>query len=511
VGVKAHFSFLLFVLSAFSGFGKDIPEKPLFTWDLLWTGNYYSGTKTADEDFSSPEDIFLGGTLYNQGNLNVGIPRLDLSLRLLATDKRLLPLVDDDQKAGFNPGFGIYHLESGSRILYGVQSEYGLSARINNVWLRGIPFMESRSPSTRDLKVEPSAKDESEAYLYLGLPHNLLQGFDAFASAAMDSELNPAFSGGLGMERNEKEIRLEGFYTGRKLPQRKAPAWFSTSPPLPERDFSIYALGFIFNSPIAAFASDWAWSQTYAWGEGLYGNFALRLGNKPWRFSLAGDGAGGRFADRSGATAGTGFRLAAKGERFWPRSGLLRFRSDIRSAGIGESFSRGAVSVYFRPSAPTAAEKRNAPSFFRFTRTSLSISRDARKPGKTADSIGALAGFNLGPFSSAFSFSFHSLSFLGEESLFQFPAFENFDSFKVSGELGWKPPKLRIGAINPKIELKTRMGCTIRAEKDPIWDLSFNGSIKPGKWGRIGLKIASTDFPSKWNFTLNWRFDVKLQ
>jgi len=493
-------------LAAFPAAGKDIPKEPLFTWDLLYTGNYYSGTKTADEDFSQAENIFSGGTLYNYGNLNVGIPKLDLSLRLLASDKRLVPFADDDGKAGFNPGFGIYHPESGSRFLYGVQSEYGLSARINNVWLRGIPFMESRSPSTNDLKAEPAAKDESEAYLYLGLPRKILPGFDAFAAAAMDNDLNFAFSGGLGLEKNEKEIRLEGFYTGKTLPQRKASSWFSPDPPLPERDFSIYALGFTFNSPMIAFATDWAWSQTYAWGSGLYGNFAFRFDKKPWRFSLAGDGAEGRFSDRSGAAAGTGFRLAAKGERFWPRSGLLRFSGDMRSAGIGESFSRGSVSAYFRPPAPTAAEKRNDPSIFRFTRASLSLARDARKPGKTADSISALAGFNLGPFTSAFSLSFHSLSSLTEENLFQVPAFENFDSFKVSGELGWKPPKLRIGAI----DLKTRIGSAIKAGKDPVWELSFNGSIKPGKWGRIGLKIASTDFPDKWSFTLSWRFEGKL-
>jgi hypothetical protein len=112
----------------------------------------------------------------------------------------------------------------------------------------------------------------------------------------------------------------------------------------------------------------------------------------------------------------------------------------------------------------------------------------------------------LGPFTSAFSFSLHSLSYLAEESLFQFPAFENFDSFKVSGELGWKPPKLRIGAI----DLKTRLGYTIRAGKEPLWDLSLNGSIRFGKWGRIGLKIASTDFPDKWNYNLSWRFEGKL-
>ena len=509
--MKAHFSFLLFVLAAFPGFGKDNLGKPLFTWDLLWSGYYYSGTKNTDGDFSSAEELFSGGTLYNRGNLDLGLPRLDLSFRFLATDKRLVPFAEDDKKAGFNPGFGIYHSESGSRFLYGVQSEYGLSARINNIWLRGIPFMESRSPSSRDLKIEPAAKDESDAaYLYLGLPYKTLPGIDAFAAAAMDSEMDIAFSGGLGLEKNEMEIRLEGFYTGKELPERKASAWFSAAPPLPERDFDIYALGFIFNSPEAAFATDWAWSQTYAWGEGLYGNFAFRLGNKPWRFSLAGDGAEGRFAGRSGAAAGTGFRLAAKGERFWSRSGLLRFRGELRAAGIGESFSRGNTSVYYRPSAPSAAEKRNAASILRFTRASLTASRDARKPWKTADSLSALTGFNLGPFSSAFSFSLHSLSSLEEENIFQLNAFESFDSFKVSGELGWKPPKLHIGTSDLKIDLKTRLGYTIRAEKDSILELSLNSSIKPGKWGRIGLKIASTDFPEKWNYTLSWRFDAKL-
>jgi hypothetical protein len=193
--VKAHFSFLFLVLAAFPVLGKDTPKQPLFTWDLLWTGYYSSGTKNVDEDFSSPDDFFSGGTLYNRGDLGFGIPRLDLSLRFLAADKRLVPLVDDDGKAGFNPGFGIYYHGSGSRFLYGVQSEYGLSARINNVWVRGIPVMESRSQSSRDLKVEPAAKDESEAYLYLGLPRNILPGLDAFASAGMDLDQNLAFSG----------------------------------------------------------------------------------------------------------------------------------------------------------------------------------------------------------------------------------------------------------------------------------------------------------------------------
>ena len=505
--MRVHFFFLLFALGVFQIVTAQ--EKPLFNWDLLWTGSYYKNVKTTDDDTLLAEDIFAGGTLYNRGNLSLGLPRFDVTSRFLVTDKRLLPLEDDDGKTGFNPGIGIYHHGSGSRLLYGVQSEYGLPARINNVWLRGIPFMESRSPLSRDLKTEPAVKDESEAYLYLGLPHNILPGFDIFASAAisLEGEQNPAFGGGAAFGKNGKEIRLEGFYTQKELPARKASTWFSSAPPLPERDFNIYAFGLMFNSSLAALATDWAFSETYAWGEGVYGNFALRLGNKPWRFSLAGDGAGGRFADRSGSTAGEGFRLAAKGERFWPRSGLLRFQGSLRSGGLDESFNRGAASIYFRPSAPTAAEKRADTFPIRFTRASLSMSRDARKPEKTADTLNALAGYTFGPLSGAFSGSLHSLSFLGagggNQSLFQTPVFESFDLFKFSGEMGCKPSLNWLGVL----DLRTRLGYTVRAEKENLVDLSVNASVRPGKWGRVGLKIASADFPEKWNYTLSWRFE----
>ena len=506
---------------------KNPKKEPVFSWDLLWASSWNKSINAPDEDFLSSGEIFAGGTLYNRGDLSLGLPRLDLSLRFLATDKRLLPLEEDDGKAGFNPGIGLYHQGSGSRLLYGVQSEYGLPARINNVWLRGIPFMESRSPSSRDLKTEPAAKDKSQASLYLALPRSVLPAFDAFSWAAIDSAIaadiaggvNPAFGGGIGWNgksqaeakgagrlTRDPALRLEGFYAQKELAQRNSSTWFSSSPPLPERDFHIYALGAVFNSSLFALASDWAWSETFAWGQGLYGNFALRLGNKPWRFSLAGDGGSDRFADRSGAAAGPGFRLSSKGEYFWPRSGLLRFQGTLRGGGLGESINRGGLSAYFRPSAPTAALKREKPKQIRLSRASLSINRDARKSEKTADTLNALAGFNTGLFSTVFSCSLHSLSSINEDSelvpLLSAPFFEKFDSFKVSGELGWRPPSFRFGSVN----LTGRLGYTVRAENKNLWEPSINCSYRPGKWGRIGLKIASTDFPDKWNYTISCRF-----
>ena len=495
---------VIFIVGGFPLFGAENSKKkgelPFFTWDLLWTGSWYNSVKTSGGGLPPADDIFGGGTLYNRGDFSLGLPKPDLSFRFLATDKRLLPPREDDGKAGFDPGAGVYHHGSGSRFLYGVQNEYGLPARIKNVWLRSVPFMDSRSPSSRDLKAEPSAQDKPESYLYLALPQT--GSFGAFASAALDEERNPAFGGGLALDVKNAELRFEGFYTQKELPPRKVSTWFSSTPPLPERNFDIYALGLIFNSPNAAFATDWALSETFAWGRGIYGNAGLRIGNKPWRFSLAGDGAGSRFADRSGATAGAGFRAAAKLERFWPRSGLLRFQGTFRSPAMDESFNRGAVSVYYRPSAPSAAERKRKTFPIRLSRASISLNRDARDPGKTADTLDALTGFYIGPLSSVFSCSLHSVSSLNgnDAPLFRTPVFENYESFKVACELGLKP-----GIF----DLKTKLAYTVRAKKDPLWEPSLNVSVRPGKWGRVGLKIASTDFPEKWNYTLSWRFEYR--
>ena len=92
------------------------------------------------------------------------------------------------------------------------------------------------------------------------------------------------------------------------------------------------------------------------------------------------------------------------------------------------------------------------------------------------------------------------------------PFFESFDSFKLSGELGWKTTSIRFGSINfGNVDLKARLGYTIREGKKNLWEPSLNCSFKPGKWGRFSLKIASTDFPEKWNYTLSWRFETRGQ
>jgi hypothetical protein len=318
----------------------------------------------------------------------------------------------------------------------------------------------------------------------------------------LDEESNPAYGGGTELRWNKGGMfRLEGFYTEKKLAPRKAQSWFSSSPPLPERDFRIYALGTVLNTPAFALASDLAYSETFAYGRDMYANVALRFGNRPWRFSVAADGTGSRFVGRDGTAVKEGFRTGGRLERLGTRSGLFRISGDFRGPGMGEPFEQGSFSLYFRPSSQ-AKKKNTLPQGL--SRVSLSLRRDGRTREKTRDTVEASAGFNLGPFRTVFSGAYTALTIFNPEDdpfpLPLLPAFETHDSSKVSGEISWSP-----GIF----QLRTKLGYTMRKEKESLWDASFYSSARIGKHNRLSLKIASPVFPEEWNYTLSWRFETK--
>ena len=269
------------------------------------------------------------------------INRLDLRLRGFGFTGRT-QMIDkrpawENIEAG-NTAFsgGLYHY-TGSHFLYGIQDEAGLPALIRSPWGRAVPFVENHKPSVRDLKTEPSSTKEAETYLYLGTPQ--LGPLRGFVSAVLDHEWTPAYSWGMAVQFAKKtSLNMEGFFTERTLPPRKASTWFSETPPLPERDFRIYGTSINFSAPLVGFASDWAYSEAFGYGAGLYGNGALRLGNKPWRLSLAADGADERYTDRDGTAAGPGFRNALRLERFGPRNSLFRAAVSLRAKEFGEVF-----------------------------------------------------------------------------------------------------------------------------------------------------------------------------
>ncbi|GHU66995.1 hypothetical protein FACS189447_08730 [Spirochaetia bacterium] len=483
--------------------------EPLFTWGLLWSGSWANSFNTSDQgegqESFSKEDIFTHGTLANRGDFNLGLPNLGLLLRVQVVDKRVLP-PDESKEPILTPGFGLYYDGSGpagsflgkGRLLRGVLDEEGLSARTRNVWIKSAPFAENRKPAMSELKTETSSTKESETYLYLGLPQ--WEHFSGYVSTQVDDDFNPALGLGVGTNWGDYyNLAFDGFYTQRELSPRKATGWFSAAPPLPEREFRFWAFGTAFDMQNFGLASDIALSETFAFGRDMFGNAAVRIGDKPWRLSLAFDTAGNRFVDRGGAISGAGFRLASRLERRWIRSGLFRFGTVFRSPGYREDFNRGEVSLYFRPSAPSA---KNRPLFY-FSRASLTLSRDARVPLKTEDSLQAMAGFNIGSWRTVFTGTLHNRSVFDTDEnpppLPLPPAFETFESFRVSGELGW---------TRSIVSISTKAGYTVKAEKENTWDIAVNTSVKPGKWGRIGLKIASDQFPEKWNYALSWRLET---
>jgi hypothetical protein len=422
------------------------------------------------------------------------IDRLDLRLRgfgftgrAQAIDKR--PAWTDIETGDTAFSGGLYH-RGGSRFLYGIQDEAGLPARIRNPWARAIPFTEYHKPSVRDLKTEPAPTKEAETYLYLASPQ--LGPFSGFASAVLDHEWVPAYSWGITAQPAPKtSLSMEGFFTERTLPPRKGSAWFSETPPLPERDFRIYGAAVNFNAPLIGFASDWAYSEAFGYGTGLYGNAALRLGNKPWRLSLAADGAGERYVDRDGAAVGPGFRNALRLERFGPRNGLFRAALSLRSKGFGEAFERSGAALYYRlPAAP-----RGKISFLRPTRFSLTLNRNGSDPAAALDSAEGAAGFAAGPVNAVFQGTLTGTN--GAPGIFPNPGGGyDFNSFKVSGEFSCP---VRI------FQFRARLGYTALTKKEPLWSTSLSASVR-GKPGRFTVKLASEDLPREWIWTLSWRF-----
>jgi hypothetical protein len=378
--------------------GESPPEVPLpgerpFSWDLLWAGSW------GEE-----------GRLTNRGDLKFHFLRPGLTLRWEVLDRREGEWTWEEGNMSFLGG--LYHRATGSRVLYGALEEWGLGARLRNPWGRALPFAESRKASMADLRSAPSGK-EDEVYLYLGSPYLSLpflksagnprglelRGFAAGRLAplklAEGSPLNAGLESRLGRFFS---LSLEGFHTAGKIPAGRSVAWFLESPPLPEREFRLYGLGLLLNSPYFGLSGDAAWSQTQIDGGDLYANLGIRVGNKGsrrnfWQLSLAADGAGPHYTGSDGTNPGAAFRTGGKFEWRGERVGSFRLNTSLsgpgfmRDAGgdLSLSFDRSSTSLYYRPPAGTLP--------LRISRISLSAGRDARGDPLIRDSAGL--GFSL--------------------------------------------------------------------------------------------------------------------
>lgn len=456
-------------------------EKLGLSWNLLVTASW-----GGDEP------------LINRDDLKLNFSLLGLTLRTQVINKSFYKPGSFPVPGEFAPGntefsAGLYHKATGSRLLYGIQNEWGLPARIRNPWIRSVPFAENHKASFNELKTEPSSTKEAETYLYLKSPP--LGIFSGFASVLLDGDFNFALGGGAAARFTKKtSLALEGFYTGRELAPRKESSWFALPPPLPARDFRIYALGLIFHSPFFNLASDWAYSETFAYGRDLYGSLGLRFSLRPWAFSLAADGAGSRYVGRDGSSPGAGFRTGVRIERRGKKSSLFRAGATLRAPGLGTPFERGAYLAYYHfPSLPGMFPVK--PS-----RVSFSLNRNASDPQKTEDRLEGVIGLRAGLFRPAFSGTLTAVT--GEEKTPPpFPApknFRNFHSAAFSGELSYAPRRFLV---------KTKLGYTAKKEKEGLWESSLSLTVRQNPC-RFSLKIASPDFPDKWTWEISWRLEL---
>ncbi|MCL2879649.1 MAG: hypothetical protein FWF29_05320, partial [Treponema sp.] len=525
-------------------------ERP-FTWDLYWSGSWEENKTLSDRG-----EFRLGYTLPTptaQQGQSVARRGQSLILRGQALDRRPFdfsaspPWADEKSKAISALGGGLYHTGTGSRLLCGALDEWGLPARIRSPWIRGAPFAENHQPLMADLKTAVSSTKKPETYLYLSAPwltfaKTAWRGF--ISAQAKIPDMIQAFTTGRlpadagfeksGTENNRKEkgaslpdiaggieavfnaktrLLAEGFYTDSILPPRTGTSWFMDPPPLPERKFRLYSMGLLFTAPYWAVSSDLAYSETGDLGRDIYGNLGILInpptapGGKPGplALALAADTAGSRFTGRDGTNPGAGFRTAGKIEYRGKGSSLFRVNTTLRGPGFGETFNRSTSGAYYR--FPAVSKKTGAAGNIfplRITRMSVAFGRDAGDMKKILDTIDGTLGLSLSlrplKINSSLGINFTA----GIKGLctadtvpapYPLPLYPyRFDSAKESGEITWSYSIFQI---------RNKWGYGQSAKKESIWDASLSAAIR-FKHGRFGAKIASPDFPRKWNCTLSW-------
>jgi hypothetical protein len=498
---------VLFSAAGFADQNTPIPLVHTINWSLLTSGSWEENK-----------------TLYNRGEFKLNFNQHGLILRGEILDRRPLnfgldsPFGDPDKRVTNYLG-ALYHT-TGSRILYGVLDEWGLSARIRNPWIRSPAYSENHKPLIADLKTSASVTKNDEVYLYLSSPvlnispNVKIRGF--ISGQSETDEIKPAFAGGVDFKfPNKTGLLVETFFTGATLPPTKNTSWFTNPPPLPEREFKLYAAGLLFHNQLLSASSDLALSKTFFWGTGIYGNFGISItpllpfGSRarPLAVSFTADRAGEKFIYRDGLNHGEGFRNAAKIEWKGKRNSLLRFNTMIRSPELGENFSRSSSGFYYR----TPSKKKGDIDFFpvRLTRISFSADRNADNLQKIDDRFSGNLGLslNLGnfflntPIGINISGSIRGLS-ESTSRISPYPIPDEswiLDNIGVNCEFIWSPSKF---------QLKSKTGFTYNVKNNEnLWDFSFSTAVRFKK-GRLSIKTAAPNFPEKWNLTISWRLEA---
>lgn len=436
----------------------------------------------------------------------------DISLRAQVLDKRPAPPWNDWDAGKTDPGIALYHKSTGSRAVFGKLETWGLLARTRNVLAHGAPWFESHKASNADLKTAVSPTSPNELYLNAGAPSVELSRifkklpFSLEASANISSFFNKENSfflqGGANFNAASRhKIHFEWLVSQKTLPERPQKSWFSEKPYLPNRDMNFYAfnlncahefLGFSIG-----FAADYAHSEIFAFGEGDYLNGGIRVGRRPWRLSLALDGASRLYSGENGVVSGRGFRGAGKLEWFGKRGMKVLLETKLRSDGADKPFNRSDFKMNY-----------NFPLIRGFllrpARFSFECARDASINEDIKDKFSAMLALKIGPFSPALRGAIIKNARLDiGDAIIPYPIYSKeskIEEYRVGGEIS-APIKF--------VTLKGSVLCRLREEEDTRWDMSVSAAAR-WKWGRLSIKLFNNEKDDSISYTISWRFEKKF-
>jgi hypothetical protein len=463
---------------------------PLPVWlssTLLWAGSFHG-----DEDMTNRADVKF------RLNFTEVSPWLDFTIRTQFFDTRASDDIFADGRTFF--GTGIYHNASGSRILYGALDIGGLPARIRNIYRHGTPFVPTHSRHSAELKTNPGATSTNALSARLVTPP--LLGWQMSAAFTAEEEHNrTSFLLGVESATNNKiQAAAEFYYQAAALPERKASGWFLDNPPLPERDTRTYAGTLRILSPFASAAADLAYSETFAFGRGMYGNLGLQIGNRPWRVSLAADTVTPLFVDSAGSIPGQGLRVGGKIERLLPRGELWRVETSLRGYGDNENnFTRSSSTLSYQ--FPTTKSK------ISLSQVSLGASRNASNDAKIIDSWHFNIGINANRVRAKTSYTLDEYTHDDTPSPFPDRTCRYvIYGWQIGEEITIPFDSLTLTA---SISYIKKLDAITAQWKDAEIPFSIAAQFHNAP-GRFAVKLAYSDIPQNWYLNISWRFSKHL-
>ncbi|MDR2491658.1 MAG: hypothetical protein LBD20_09695 [Spirochaetaceae bacterium] len=426
---------------------------------------------------------------------------LDFTVRAQGFDRRPSPFNEKGGNDVQDFGLALYNPAYNARILYGDLNSWGLANRTRNVWGHNVPSVESHKDSGADLKTSVAAEPKHAFYARLGSPAVWPINFYAAVLVSPPPENAEQYqaewiAGADYHFTRQIKAGVEGYVKSQMLPERGMSSWFSDSPRLPDREFNFYAASLTFASPIVSFASDVAFSETFAWGEGLYANTAVRFDYKPFRFELAADGASSRFTGNNGTTTGEAFRTAASFEFFGTASSRFKASTSLQSAAVGKAFGISSSTLYYR--LPVLGSGTLNVSYL-----SLGFARDAGDNNAIADGIDAAIGFRAGPFRPSVKYSWKGLTVAEPGSaVIVYPNLATQHQF-VSGKLS-----MDLGFAFSMLYLRASLVYEEAYEKEARWKTGFYGSLS-WKLGFVSLKIDEKE-DGGFTYTVSTRLSLSF-